>query len=191
VSRLATSAVEGRPLDDRELLSYCFLLLTAGNETTRNAIAGGLLALTEHPAEWEKLRGDPGRLSTAADEFVRWTSPIAYFCRTAARDVELRGAKIAAGDTVVLSYASANRDEEVFRDPFVFDAAREPNPHLGFGIGEHYCLGASLARMEIRALLEPWLAQVSELALAGPVSRLRSSFTSGIKHLPLRVSLRP
>jgi cytochrome P450 len=191
VSRLATSEVDGRPLDDRELLSYCFLLLTAGNETTRNAIAGGLLALIEHPAEWEKLRRDPARLATAADEFVRWTSPIAYFCRTAARDVELRGAKIAAGDTVVLSYASANRDEEVFRDPFAFDVARDPNPHLGFGIGEHFCLGASLARMEIRAVMEEWLTQVGELAPAGPVVRLRSSFTSGIKHLPVRARLAP
>jgi cytochrome P450 len=191
VSRLAASAVDGRPLDDRELLSYCFLLLTAGNETTRNAIAGGLLALLEHPAQWARLREDPTRLATAADEFVRWVSPIVYFCRTATRDVELGGAKIAAGDTLALFYASANRDEEVFADPFAFDVTRDPNPHLGFGIGEHFCLGASLARMEIRAVMDAWLAQVREVALAGPVSRLRSSFTGGIKHLPLCARLVP
>jgi len=189
VSRLAASEVDGKPLDDRELLSYCFLLLTAGNETTRNAIAGGTLALIEHPAAWKRLRDDPGRLATAADEFVRWVSPIVYFCRTAAEDVELRGRKIAAGDTVALFHASANRDEDVFADPFVFDPLRDPNPHLGFGIGEHFCLGASLARMEIRAVMEEWIAQVDEIALDGAVSRLRSSFTGGIKHLPVRARL--
>jgi cholest-4-en-3-one 26-monooxygenase len=189
VSRLAASEIDGKRLDDRELLSYCFLLLTAGNETTRNAIAGGTLALLEHPEQWRRLREDPARLVTAADEFVRWTSPIVYFCRTASEDVELRGRRIAAGETAVLFYASANRDDEVFPDPFAFDVTRDPNPHLGFGIGEHFCLGASLARMEIRAVMAEWLARVGEIAPGGVASRLRSSFTCGIKHLPVRARL--
>lgn len=189
VSRLAQSEVDGKPLGDVELLSYCFLLLTAGNETTRNAIATGLLALAENPDEWRRLGREPALLATAPDEFVRWASPIVYFCRTAAEDVTLRDRRIARGDTVVLFYASANRDEDVFADPFRFDVARAPNPHLGFGIGEHFCLGASLARMEIRAVLEAWLAHVDEFAIAAPPARLRSSFTAGIKHAPLRVRL--
>jgi cholest-4-en-3-one 26-monooxygenase len=190
VSRLAASDAGGRPLEDHELLSYCFLLLTAGNETTRNAIAGGLAALAEHGEQWRRLGKDPRLLATAPDELVRWTSPIVYFCRTATEDGVLGGKRIAAGDVVALFYASANRDESVFEAPFSLDVARDPNPHLGFGIGEHFCLGASLARMEIRAAYAEWLAAVEEIALDGPIARLRSSFTGGIKHLPVRLRLR-
>jgi len=187
VSRLAASEVDGRPLSDAELLSYGFLLLTAGNETTRNAITGGLLALLAHPPELARLREDPGLLETAADEIVRWTSPITYFCRTAAADGELSGAEIRAGDTLVLLYASANRDETVFAEPDRLDVSRQPNPHLGFGIGEHFCLGASLARLELRAFFAELLREFEELEATGPAQRLRSSFNAGFRHLPVRL----
>jgi cytochrome P450 len=187
VGRLAEAELDGRTLGEKELLSYCFLLVTAGNETTRNAITGGVLALCEHPAQAARLRRDPSLLATAADEIVRWTSPIVHFCRTAAEDVELRGAKIRAGDTLVLFYPSANRDEDVFADPFTFDVGRDPNPHLGFGIGEHFCLGASLARLEIAALLGELLQHVREIEIAAPAERLRSSFVGGIKRARVRL----
>jgi cytochrome P450 len=187
VAKLAASEVDGRPLSDTELLSYGFLLLTAGNETTRNAITGGLLALLEHPGELARLRKDPGLLATAADEIVRWTSPITYFCRTAAEDCSLGGRAIRAGDTLVLLYASANRDEAVFREPFRFDVGRDPNPHLGFGIGEHFCLGASLARLELRAFFAELLRAFETIEAIGPPVRLRSSFNAGYRHLPVRL----
>ncbi len=188
VGVLATARADGRPLTDFEILSYCFLLALAGNETTRNASSGGLLALLERPREYENLRADPQLLETAVDEMVRWSSPIIYFQRTASRDVELRGRKIRAGDRLALFYPSANRDESVFPDPEVFDPARRPNRHLGFGIGEHFCMGAHLARLELRALFTSMLERLPPLELAGPVVRLRSNFVGGIKHLPVRMA---
>jgi cytochrome P450 len=188
VGLLARARVDGKPLGDFEILSYCFLLALAGNETTRNASSGGLLALLERPEELERLRREPGLLAPAVEEIVRWTSPIVYFQRTAARDVELAGRRIRAGDRLALFYPSANRDESVFAEPERFDVGRRPNRHLGFGIGEHFCLGAHLARMELRVLLRSLLDRLPPLELAGPVVRLRSNFVGGIKHLPLRAA---
>ena len=164
-----------------ELLSYCFLLVVAGNETTRNATSGGLLALIQHPAELEKLRRDPTLVDAAVEEIVRWTSPVIQFCRTPIHDVELRGQRIPAGENLCLFYPSANRDEEVFEDPFAFRVDRTPNPHLGFGIGEHFCLGANLARLELRIIFRQLVERLEKVELAGPVARLRSSFVGGIK----------
>ncbi len=174
-----------------ELLSYFFLLVVAGNETTRNAASGGLLALIENPGEFRKLRADPGLLNPAVEEIVRWTTPVIQFCRTAVEDVELHGKQIRKGDAFCMFYPSANRDEEAFDDPDVFRVDRRPNPHLGFGIGEHFCLGASLARLELRVIFEELAQRLDEIELAGPFERMRSSFLGGVKRMPIRYRLRP
>ena len=183
---LANATLDGEPMGTLETLGYYTIVLTAGHETTRNALSGGMLALIEHPDELAKLRRDPALCSVAADEIVRWTTPVNHFVRTAACDYELRGSKIREGESLCLFYASANRDEEIFDDPFQFRVDRSPNPHMGFGIGEHFCLGASLARMEIRVLLEELVPRLESVELAGPAERLVSSFVGGVKHLPLR-----
>ena len=190
VSVLTQGRVDGEPLPPFELLSYFFVLVVAGNETTRNAASGGLLALIENPGELDKLRRDPGLIDTAVEEIVRWTTPVIQFCRTPVEDVEIRGQKIRAGENLCLFYPSANRDEEVFDDPDTFRVDRDPNPHLGFGIGEHFCLGASLARIELRALFRQLVERVDEVELAGPVERVRSSFLGGVKRMPIRYRMR-
>jgi cytochrome P450 len=186
VSAIANADIDGRPLPDLELLSYYFLLVVAGNETTRNAMSGGLLALIENPAQWRRLQSDPGVLDRAVEEIVRWTTPVIQFCRTATEDVELRGQRIRAGDNLCLFYPSANRDEEVFGDPFQFRIDRDPNRHIAFGIGEHVCLGANLARLELRVIFAELARRLEDVSLAGTVSRLRSSFVGGIKRMPIR-----
>ena len=186
VSVLANARLDGEYIPPFELLSYCFVLVVAGNETTRNATSGGLLALIDNPAELEKLRRDPSLIDSAVEEIVRWTSPVIQFCRTPNRDVELRGQRIAAGEHLCLFYPSANRDEEVFDEPFSFRVDRTPNPHLAFGIGEHFCLGANLARVELRVVFRQLVERLQSVELAGPVSRLRSSFVGGIKSMPIR-----
>ncbi len=185
VSVLARSEIDGQPVSDFEILSYCFLLAVAGNETTRNATSGGMLALLEHPGEMKRLRDDPSLLSTAVDEVLRWTSPLIHFCRSAAADTELRGQKIAAGDVLILFYPSANRDEDVFPEPFRFDVGRKPNEHLAFGIGEHFCLGANLAWLELRAILDECVRRLDAIELSGPVERVRSTLVGGIKRMPI------
>jgi cytochrome P450 len=174
-----------------ELFSYFALLVVAGNETTRNAASGGLLALIENPGELAKLRDNPGLVETAVEEIVRWTAPVIQFCRTATEDVELHGKKVRAGESLCLFYPSANRDEETFEDPDVFRVDRHPNPHLGFGIGEHFCLGASLARLELRVVVRALAERLEEVELAGPFERMRSSFLGGVKRMPIRYRLRP
>jgi len=181
---------------DEELLPLVSLLLVAGSETTRNAIAGGLLALIEHPAELAALRaalarGDGAVVASAVEEILRWTSPTAYNRRTATRDVELAGQAIRAGDKVTHWYPSANRDEAVFAEPDRFRVARVPNPHLAFGHGAHHCLGASLARTEIRVVLEELLPRWAEIELAGPVEWARSNKHTGMRHLPVGFRLAP
>lgn len=177
-----------RKLDDAELIPFFTLLLVAGSETTRNAIAGGVLALIEHPAEWERLRAERQLVPRAVEEILRWTSPTTYNRRTATCDVALGGQTIRAGEKVTHWYPSANRDERVFADPFRFDVARDPNPHLAFGHGVHHCLGASLARTEIAVVLEALLARGVALALDGEVEWARSNKHTGMRHLPLRVA---
>ena len=185
VSVIANGQVNGAPLAPVELLSYYFLLVVAGNETTRNAMTGGLLAFLEHPGEWQRLRADPTLLDTAVEEIVRWTTPVIQFARTATRDYTLRGTTVRKGQAVCLFYPSANRDEDVFPDPFAFRIDRVPNEHIGFGLGEHVCLGAHLARLELRHAFAQLRDRLEHCELAGPVERARSSFVGGIKHAPM------
>jgi cholest-4-en-3-one 26-monooxygenase len=187
VSVLANARVDGAPIPTRELLSYYLLLVIAGNETTRNAASGGLLALIENPREWARLKAAPELVESAVEEIVRWTTPVIQFCRTPMEDVELRGQEIRTGESLCLFYGSANRDEEVFPDGDVFRVDRRPNPHLAFGIGEHFCLGANLARLELRSIFGQLRERVDAIELAGPFERMRSSFLGGIKRMPIRV----
>jgi cholest-4-en-3-one 26-monooxygenase len=189
VTVLAQSEVEGEPIRDFELLSYFILLIVAGNETTRNATSGGLLALMESRDELEKLRRHPELLNSAVEEIVRWVSPVIQFCRTATEDVEISGTKIRAGEACCLFYPSANRDADVFEDPFSFRIDRSPNDHYGFGIGLHFCLGANLARLELQEIFRRLVPRIENVELAGPVERMRSSFVGGIKRMPLTLRL--
>ena len=189
VSELVRARIKDTPLTAAELLSYCELMVEAGNETTRNAISGGLLAFSEHRGEWEKLRTRPELLPDALEEILRWVSPIAHFTRTATEDCEVRGMKIRAGDQLALFWASANRDEDVFEDPFTFRIDRRPNPHVAFGVGEHFCMGAHLARVELELVFHELLRRLGSFEVAGAVERLKSNVNGGIKHLPLRYSL--
>ncbi|MEW6272204.1 MAG: cytochrome P450 [Thermodesulfobacteriota bacterium] len=186
VSVLMTGEVDGEKLSEMEFDSFFLLLAVAGNETTRNLISGGMLALIEHPDERRKLIDNPQLVPTGIEEMLRWVSPVSQFRRTATRDTEIRGQKIREGDKVVVYYQSANRDEDVFPDPYRFDVARSPNNHLAFGIGEHFCLGANLARLEIRVMFEEILRRLPDIELAGPVRRLRSNFINGVKEMPVR-----
>jgi cytochrome P450 len=191
VSVLCKAKIDGNDVPPFELLSYFFLLVVAGNETTRNATSGGLLALIENPEEFQKLQRKPALISSAVEEIVRWTTPVIQFCRTAMEDTEIRGQKIRAGEAMCLFYPSANRDEEVFDVPFEFHVDRKPNPHLAFGVGEHFCLGANLARLELRTVFAHLAQRLEHVELSGPVERLRSSFLGGVKHMPIRYRLAP
>ncbi len=187
VSVLMGAEVDGEKLTPVEFDVFFLLLAVAGNETTRNLISGGLLALMEHPQQWARLRADPSLMPAAVEEMLRWVTPVMYFRRTATRDTEIRGQKIRAGDKVTIWYVSANRDEEVFSDPDRFDVGRHPNFHLAFGGGgPHNCLGLNLARLEIRVMFEELMRRLPDIQLAGPAQRLRSSFINGIKHMPVR-----
>lgn len=175
-------------LSHDELIGESMLLLVGGNETTRNAISGGMEALLRDPAQHERLVGDPSLIPTAAEEFLRWVSPIINMARTTTRDVTVGDAVIPEGDQVLLMYASANRDPAMFDRPDRFDITRDPNPHVSFGFGTHFCLGASLARLEIRVMLEELTRRLPRLALADPdatVARTPSSFIRGIPSLPV------
>jgi cytochrome P450 len=178
-------------LTQREMDVYFILLATAGNETTRHTISHGLTALLEHPDQLERLRRDPSLGQTAAEEMLRWATPVHHFRRTAAQDTELRGTQIKAGDKVTTWFVSGNRDEDVFDDPDRFDVGRSPNPHMAFGPGGiHLCLGSHLARMEVRITFEELLSRDVEIELTAKPERLRSNFFNGIKRLPVRVTYR-
>ena len=188
VTTLLSADVDGQALGAGEFGLFFVLLVVAGNETTRSALSGGALALAERPDVWTRLRADPALLPTAVEEILRWTSPILYMGRTALADAWIRGRRIRAGERVVLWYASANFDEAVFAEPLRFDPARAPNEHVAFGGGgPHFCLGASLARLEVRVVLEELLAHVGALRLAGPVTHAGSNFSNGIFSLPLEL----
>jgi cytochrome P450 len=185
ISVLMRSAVDGG-LSPMEFASFFMLLIFAGNETTRNSISGGMLALIEHPEERMRLGRQPELLPSAVEEMFRFVTPLVHMRRTATREVELRGRTIRENDKVVMFYPSANRDEEVFREPDRFDIGRHPNDHLAFGIGQHVCLGLNLARLEVRLLFEEVLARLHELELTGPVERARSNFVNTISSMPVR-----
>ena len=186
VSVLMSAQVDGESLTEMEFDAFFLLLAVAGNETTRTLISGGMLALIEHPEQRARLMADPSLLPTAVEEMLRWVTPIHHFRRTATRDTELRGVPIKENDKVVMFYASANRDEDVFPDPSTFDVGRTPNEHLAFGLGQHVCIGNSLARLEIRIMFEELLRRMPDVQLAGPVRRLRSNFVNGYKSMPVR-----
>ena len=183
-----------QPDDDKDELTaqefgiFFTTLIVAGNETTRNAASGGMLAFFQHPEQWQRLLADRALIPAAAEEIVRWASPINHQRRTATRETELGGQKISEGDKVVMFYSSANRDEDVFADPREFDIARDPNPHLGFGFGPHFCLGRHLAALELRVLLRAIAERIPDITSDGEVSRLRSNFINGIKHMPIRLA---
>jgi cytochrome P450 len=186
ISQLIAADVDGEQLTDDDLLNFCFLLLVAGNETTRNLIALGTLALLDHPEQRRLLIDDPALIPGAVEEMLRWTSPVTHMARTAVVDVEMRGQRIAAGDIVVMLYGAANRDEEVFGDDAEeFVVTRAPNPHLAFGFGEHLCLGASLARLEARVMFEELLHAYPDMKLAGDVARMRATMVPGVKRMPV------
>ena len=185
---LVTTEVDGERLSQQEIASFFILLLVAGNETTRNAISQGVLALHEHPDQRARWAADPGLDRTAVEEVVRWTSPVTWMRRTATRDGEVNGHRFREGDKFLLLYAAANRDPAVFRDPEVLDLARDPNPHVGFGSrGPHFCLGAHLARRELAVTFRALFDQLPDLEVTGEPDRLRSSFVNGVKRLPARL----
>jgi cholest-4-en-3-one 26-monooxygenase len=190
MTALLNAEMDGDKLTDMEFNLFFLLLSVAGNETTRNAIAHGLNAFLEHPDEWDALVGDvDGLIAPATEEILRWASPVMYFRRNVIQDTTLSGVDFKAGEKVSIWYCSANRDEDVFEDPFRFDIRRQPNDHLAFGGGgPHFCLGASLARMEIRVLFEELARRVPHLTRRGPTDPLRSNFIGGIKHLPVAFS---
>jgi cytochrome P450 len=190
VSMFVQAEVDGAPLPPMDVLSFCMIVVVAGNETTRNGTSGGMLTLIEHPAELAKIQRDPSRLADGIEEMLRWVSPIIHFARTATQDVELRGQKIRKGDKLGLFYPSANRDEEVFDRPFTFDVDRTHNRHIAFGMGEHFCAGAHVARLELEMAFKYLLPRIDFIELDGPVERLRSSLVGGVKHLPIHYKLK-
>jgi cytochrome P450 len=184
---LMNAELEGEQVD---LPTFCGLFVQiaiAGNETTRSTLVGGMLELIRRPESWRALEADPSLIPSAVEEMLRWLSPVHYFRRTALADTEIRGKRIRAGDRVVMMYASANRDEEVFTEPERFDVRRDPNPHLAFGFGEHFCLGAALGRLEARVFLEELFARYARVELAGEPVRLRSGELHAWKRMPVRL----
>ncbi|HEX2404060.1 MAG TPA: cytochrome P450 [Acidimicrobiia bacterium] len=189
ITVLLTAEPDGQPLTDLEFKNFFTLMMVAGNETTRHTVSHGLIYLLDHPDQMEQLREDPTGLSASAtEEILRASSVTMHFRRTATEEIVMRGRTILPGDRVVMWYPSANHDEEVFDGPFSFDIRRHPNDHLAFGTGRHVCLGASLARLEVRVVFEELLSRVSSLEITGPPDRLRSNFINGIKHLPVEVT---
>ena len=182
---LATAKIDGKPIGEAERNAYYLIIAAAGHDTTSSAISGGLLALMQNPAEMEKLRADPALMPRAIDEMIRWTSPVKHFFRTAVNDCEVGGKKVRAGDSLMMAYWSANRDEAVFEDPFAFRVDRISNRHLAFGVGSHICLGKFLAKLEMQALFTELLARVEHISLAGEPAWVKASFVSGLKTLPI------
>ncbi|MBR1301128.1 cytochrome P450 [Bradyrhizobium sp. AUGA SZCCT0042] len=187
---IANAKLDGRDIGAFEASSYYFIISTAGHDTTSSTVAGGLLALMQNPTELAKLRNNPDLLPSAIEEILRWVSPVTHFFRTATEDYVLRGKQIKAGQGLMLSYPSANRDEEVFPEPFAFKVDRTPNRHVAFGYGPHLCLGMHLARMEMKALFRELLSRLEHLELDGDPSWIKASLVTGLKRLPIRYRLR-
>lgn len=190
VTKLVQSEVDGERLTKAQFDNFFCLLIVAGNETTRHAITHGTKALVDHPDQWRRLRQDHGLMSVAAEEILRYGSPTMHFRRTATQDLQIHDTTIRRGDKVVVWFVSGNYDEEVFSNAERFDVGRDPNPHMAFGSGgPHVCLGAHLARLEVRVMFEEMVPRLKSLEITGPVERLRSNFINGIKHMPVRVEL--
>jgi cytochrome P450 len=189
-SAIANATINGEPISDMDTLSYYAIVASAGHDTTSAGIAGGLLALIQNPDQLARLQSDPSLMGTAVEEIIRWVVPVKEFMRTAQADTEVRGVPIKKGDAVLLSYVSANRDEEVFDDPDKFDVGRDPNKHLSFGYGVHFCLGASLARMEINSFLTELIPRIKTIGLAGDPELISTLFVGGLKRLPIRITLK-
>src|SRR5262249_10997318 len=188
-SAIANARVDGEPLSDIDTVSYYLIVATAGHDTTSATISGGLHALVENPGELARLRGNLGLMPLTTEEMIRWVTPVKQFMRTAAKDATVRGIPIAAGESVLLSYVSANRDEDVFDDPFRFDVGRDPNKHVAFGYGVHFCMGAALARMEVNSFFTELLPRLKSIELTGDPELTATTFVGGLKHLPVRYSL--
>jgi cytochrome P450 len=188
-SVIANATLDGAPVGIMEQISYYVIVATAGHDTTASAMAGGMQALIEHPDQLARVQADPSLIPSAVDEIIRWVTPVKHFMRNCTTEYTLRGHTFRPGDAVLLSYPSANRDEEVFDDPFRFDVGRTPNKHLAFGFGVHYCLGAMLARMEIKALLTELLPRLSSIELAGEPAEMQTLFVGGLKRLPVAYSI--
>jgi cytochrome P450 len=190
VTKLVQSEVDGERLTKAQFDNFFCLLIVAGNETTRHAISHGTKALVDHPDQWQRLRDDPGLMPLAAEEILRFGSPTMHFRRTATQDLRIHDTSIRQGDKVVVWFVSGNYDEEIFPNAERFDVGRDPNPHMAFGSGgPHVCLGAHLARLEVRVMFEEMVPRVKSLEIIGPIERLRSNFINGIKHMPVRVEL--
>jgi cytochrome P450 len=189
-SAIANAKIDGEPLSDVDTASYYVIIATAGHDTTSATIAGGLRALIENPGELQRLRQHPEMMGTAVEEMIRWVTPVKEFMRTATADTTVRGVPIAEGESVYLAYVSGNRDEEVFDDPFRFDVGRDPNKHLAFGYGVHFCLGAALARMEINSFFSELIPRLESIELTSEPELAATTFVGGLKHLPIRYSLR-
>jgi hypothetical protein len=188
-SAIANARIDGEPLSDIETVSYYLIVATAGHDTTSATISGGLHALIENPDQLQRLRDNLDLMPLATDEMIRWVTPVKEFMRTAAEDTTVRGVPIAAGESVLLSYVSGNRDEDIFDDPFRFDVGRDPNKHLAFGYGVHFCLGAALARMEVNSFFTELLPRVKSIESTGAAKFVATTFVGGLKHLPVRYQL--
>ncbi|HEX7322278.1 MAG TPA: cytochrome P450, partial [Mycobacterium sp.] len=189
-SAIANARIDGEPLSDVDTASYYVIIATAGHDTTSAAISGGLKALIEYPDQRERLRANPDLMPTAVDEIIRWVTPVKEFMRTATADTTVRGVPIAKGESAYLSYASANRDEDIFLDPFTFDVGRDPNKHLSFGYGVHFCVASALARMEINSFFTALIPRLESITLTGDPQLISTTFVGGYKHLPVRYRLR-
>ena len=186
---LLNAEVDGEKISEAEFNGFFLLLSVAGNETTRNAISHGMQAFLDHPDQWPRLKANPDLIDSAVEEIVRWATPVMYFRRTVTHDLEFRGVQMKEIDKLAMYYSSANNDESVFTNPRQFDVGRTPNDHIAFGYGQHFCLGANLARLEIKVLLQELLRRFDRFEQAGPVRRLRSNFINGIKSMPVTYKL--
>ncbi|OMC38486.1 MULTISPECIES: cytochrome P450 [Mycolicibacterium] len=189
-STIANATLDGEPLSDIDTVSYYAIIAAAGHDTSSASISGGMHALLQNPDQLARLQNDMSLMPLAVEEMVRWTTPVKEFMRTAQQDYEIRGVRVEKGESVLLSYVSGNRDEEVFVDPFRFDVGRDPNKHIAFGYGVHFCLGAALARMEINSFFSELLPRLRSVELAGVPQHMATTFVGGLKHLPVRYSLR-
>ncbi|MBI3213088.1 MAG: cytochrome P450 [Mycobacterium sp.] len=188
-SAIANARIDGEPLSDIDTVSYYAIIATAGHDTTSATISGGLHALIENQDQLARLQAEPALMPSAVEEMIRWVTPVKEFMRTAQQDTVVRDISIAAGDSVLLSYPSGNRDEEIFADPFRFDISRDPNKHVAFGYGVHFCLGAALARMEINSFFSALLPRLRSIELDGRPEYVATTFVGGLKHLPIRFQL--